>query len=430
MYLDFFQLQRAPFHVTPDPAFFYSFPGHREALSALICGVMLRKGFIALTGEVGVGKTTILRSFLERIDQEQTQVIYLLNAYVSFNDLLQTLLQEFDAVPESESAFVRVNQLHRIFIEQFRRGRNVVLIVDEAQNMPVETLEGLRVLSNLETATEKLLQIIFCGQPEFDDKLDQSKLRQLKQRIAVRATVMPLTEVEGRRYIQHRLALAGATDRAIFTQGAIREIVKEARGIPRLINILCDNALITAYGYQKQQVPRKVAREIIADRKVRTRPRANWRRVPAVGVAAAVMAAGGFLSGAIGFGLLQEDGQRSPAEIQRPLLQLPPPITDSTAALTQTAPQMAPSPLTGGAVRQIAAAEPVAVNRSRQEPVTRVVKPGDRLIDLVEEVYGVRDERHLVQLVQRHNPQIRNSHLIYAGDRLIFPTVDYQELKQ
>jgi len=427
MYLDFFQLQRAPFHVTPEPAFFYSFPGHREALSALIYGVVLRKGFIAITGEVGVGKTTILRSFLEQIDREQTRIIYLLNADVSFNDLLQTLLQEFDAVPEAENAFLRLNQLHHVLIEQFRRGRNVVLIVDEAQNMPVETLEGLRVLSNLETATDKLLQIIFCGQPEFDDKLERSELRQLKQRIAVRATVMPLTEAEGIRYIQHRLALAGAADRAIFTPGAIRRIVKEARGIPRLINILCDNALVTAFGYQERQVKGRVAREIIADRKVRSRPRAAGRwRVPAIGVAAAAMAAGVFLSGAIDFGLLR-DVQPSPAEAQRPLLQLLPSIADSVVAPTQVAPPVVADTPTGE-VAQTAAAEPAAVKGSEQEPVTRVVKPGDRLLDLVEAVYGVRDER-LVQLVQRHNSQLKNSNLIRVGDRLVFPAADHEELK-
>jgi general secretion pathway protein A len=422
MYLDFFQLQRSPFHVTPDPAFLYASPGHREALSALIYGVMLRKGFIALTGEVGMGKTTILRTFLERIEPEQTQVIYLLDANISFDALLQTMLLEFGAVLDAEYAFMRVNQLHLILIDQFRQGRNVVLIVDEAQNMPIETLEGLRVLSNLETATDKLLQIIFCGQPEFDDKLDRSELRQLKQRIAVRATVMPLTEAEGIRYIQHRLALAGAIDRVIFTQGAIKTILKEARGIPRRINILCDNALVTAFGYQQRRVKASVVREVIADRKVQTRPRVRRWRWPAVGVAATVVTAGVFLSGASDFGFLSEV-QRSPVEALRPLLQWPPPTADSTAAPTQTMLPLVPSTPTGGAVGQTAAVEPVAVKAGEPEPVSRVVKPGDRLIDLVETVYGGRDER-LVQWVQRHNPQIKNSHRIHVGDRLVFPPAD------
>jgi general secretion pathway protein A len=447
MYLDFFQLQKAPFHVTPDPDFFCSFPSHREALATLIYGVMLKKGFIALTGEVGVGKTTILRSFLKRIEQrEEIKVIYLLNADVSFNDLLQTLLHEFDAIPASESAFMRVNQLHHILIDQFRQGRNVVLIVDEAQNMPVETLEGLRVLSNLETATDKLLQIVFCGQPEFDDKLERPELRQLKQRIAVRAVVRPLTEAEGIRYIQRRFSLAGATDRALFTPDALRRIVKEARGIPRLINILCDNALATACGYHEQQVKGRVAREIIADRKVRTRPRTGWWSVPVIGVAAAIMAAGVFLSGAIYFGLMRGEQQLAPVEprgtqggaIDFGLTQGPPPSPAETARLPSAPPSpdsvAAPTPAVlpvapdapTAEVAQTAAAELAAVTTGEPEPVTRVVKTGDRLTDLVEEVYGVRDE-HLVQWVQRHNPLLKNSNLIRIGDRLVFPPANHQD---
>ncbi len=468
MYLDFFQLQRSPFHVTPDPAFLYASPGHREALSALIYGVMLRKGFIALTGEVGMGKTTILRTFLERIESEQTQVIYLLDANISFDALLQTMLLEFGAVLDAEYAFMRVNQLHLILIDQFRQGRNVVLIVDEAQNMPVETLEGLCVLSNLETATDKLLQIIFCGQPEFDDKLDQPELRQLKQRIAVRATVMPLTAAEGIRYIQHRLALAGAIDRVIFTHGAIKKIVKEARGIPRRINILCDNALVTAFGYQERQVKESVVREVIADRKVQTRPRVRRWRWPAVGVAATIMAAGVFLSGASDFGFLSEM-QRGSVEALRPLLprtfasgsrtargeavesrsssmngpstsgpveelgqtdeakallQSPPaPVTESAAVLAQVTSTLGSNSSAGDVAAQITAAD----KAGKPEWVTRVVKPGDRLIDLVGAIYGGRDER-LVQWVQRHNAQIKNSHIIHIGDRLVFPPVDRQEL--
>ena len=254
MYLHFFRLRREPFQVTPDPDFFYLSPGHREALAALIYGVEQRKGFIAITGEVGVGKTTVLRAFLEGIDRQQIQVIYLLNAKVQFDDVVEMLLQELGAEPESESTFQRVSQFHRLLIERFRQDRNVVLVVDEAQNMPAETLEGLRTLSNLETATDKLLQIVFCGQPELDEKLARPELRQLRQRIAVRATVKPLTKAEGMDYIQHRLSMAGAPNRPIFTGAAIRLILREAKGIPRLINILCDNALVTAFGYQERQV--------------------------------------------------------------------------------------------------------------------------------------------------------------------------------
>mgnify|MGYP003584688963 CR=1 FL=1 len=475
MYLDFFQLQRTPFHVTPDPAFLYASPGHREALSALIYGVMLRKGFIALTGEVGMGKTTLLRAFLEQVDPDQTKIIYLLNSNLSFDDLIKSMLQEFGVVLDAEHAFSRMDRLHLLFIEQFRQGRNVVLVIDEAQNMPTETLEGLRVLSNLETATDKLLQIIFCGQPEFDDKLNQSDLRQLKQRIVVRATIMPLARAEAIQYIQHRLALAGAENRVIFTPGAIREIVKEAQGIPRLINILCDNALVTAFGYQKRPVSRNIVREVIADRKAQTRPPVRRWRVLGVGVAATILAAGIFLnrqSHFSDFNVLLEapwpllerilpmasrtvqwasgesefsapDGASTgpvpnltkgsgPADGAK-VIQQAPPIAQSAAAPTPLIPMLTPNSPTGDAVEQTAAqtaaAKSAANKAGKPGWVTRIVKPGDRLIDLVEAVYGSRDDRW-VQQVQRYNSHIKNSHVIHVGDRLVFPPADHQESGQ
>ena len=297
MYLDFFKLQREPFHITPDPAFFYLFPSHREALAALLYGVDRRKGFVAVTGEVGVGKTIILRAFLERLNREHTKVIYLLNANVPFEDLLRTLLQEFGYTPEADSRSAMVNQVHWVLVEHLSKDRNVALIIDEAQNMPAETMEGLRILSNLETTTDKLLQIVFCGQPELDEKLARPELRQLKQRIAVQARVSPLTRAEGTQYIQHRLATAGAPDTTVFTKGAVRQIVSAARGMPRVINILCDNALATALGYQQRRVTRRVVKEIIRDFKAsfRLKP-ARWRLATAIGTGTvAVAVSAGFL---------------------------------------------------------------------------------------------------------------------------------------
>ncbi len=444
-----------------------------------------------------MGKTSILRAFIELIDQEQTKVIYLLNPDVSFNDLLQTLLQEFDVVPESESNFIRVNQLHHILINQFNQGRNVVLIVDDAQNMPVATLEGLRVLSNLETTTDKLLQIVFCGQPEFDDKLLRSELRQLQQRIAVRATLAPLTEAQGVRYIQHRLNQAGAADSAIFTSAAIKRILKEARGVPRLINILCDNALITAYGYQQRQVNAKVVREIIADHTVRARPQVRRWGLSAGSLVVAIVTAGMFLSGITDLGLLWET-QPNPAKVEELFVQLRPPVTDSVLVPSQfVVPPLAPIKPTDVAVSQTVPIdgidesttdnldkqksvptlvptkpvsqtvpidgidEPTTDNLDKQKSVptlvptkpvsqtvpidgidepttdnagehasfTWVVKTGDRLIDLVEAVYGVRDER-LLEWVRRYNPQLKNVNFIQVGERLTFPAINHKELKR
>lgn len=450
MYLDFFQLKREPFHVTPDPAFFCFSPSHGEALAALIYGVAQRKGFIVVTGEVGVGKTTILRAFLERIDQTQTKVVYLLNANVALDDILKTLLRAFDAQAEAESTFQRVNQLNVILIEHYRQARNLVLIIDEAQNMPAETLEGLRVLSNLETATDKLLQIVFCGQPEFDEKLASPDLRQLKQRIAVRATVKPLTHAQGRDYIQHRLAMAGAPESTIFTNGAIQQILQVAQGVPRLINILCDNALVTAFGYQERQVTGRVTKEIIADSKASVYPRYLRWRLPAVGVAVAATGAGLFLSGVVRLDLMPDAEPRPSKPLQLTSIPesaqaltpvTPAPVPDTATGPTpatperedkqmresETLPKPAATPETPSAGDPATTAtESIAAKVSEEAPVERIVKPGDRLLDLVEDVYGVRDER-LVKLVKQRNSQIKNPNIIRIGDRLIFPPAGGQD---
>jgi len=168
--------------------------------------------------------------------------------------------------PGSDDIFEMVNRLHHLLIEEYRRGNNVVLIIDEAQNMPVETLENLRMLSNLETSTDKLIQIVLVGQPEFEQKLNKSKLRQLKQRVAVRSTMAPFTLEESLNYIQHRLAKVSIEKKnPIFTRGALKKIVKRAGGIPRTINILCDNALITGFGYREKQVNKRIVKEIVSD---------------------------------------------------------------------------------------------------------------------------------------------------------------------
>jgi general secretion pathway protein A len=483
MYLDFFALQREPFQVTPDPAFFYLFPSHREALAAILYGVEQRKGFVAIIGEVGVGKTTILRAFLDRLDRDRTKVIYLLNADVAFVDLLRALLQEFGIVPEAETTFAMENQLHRVLIEQFRQDRNVALIIDEAQNMPVQTMEGLRILSNLETTTDKLLQIVFCGQPELEQKLAQPELRQLKQRIAVQARVAPLTPAESVCYIQHRLSTAGVADATIFDKGAIDQIVAVAQGIPRVINILCDNALATALGYQERRVTRQVAKEIVRDHEGKFHSRTpRWPLATAMGAGAAAALGAGllFLVNPVG---LESAGDATPSRTvprtQRYVQPIPQivPVTVRTSSMTAqaaaadgtpedgqtpgSAKEDVAQPLEAGTAaptpvheqedrqpdgKRLAAAtvdqpntsaeteakapraeeltgQPAAPQQSSDEPVTRIVRPGDRLIELVAEVYGERDLR-LVQLVQKHNPQVKNANLIYSGDCLIFPSLD------
>jgi general secretion pathway protein A len=276
MYLAYYGLQREPFHTTPDPSFLFLSPSHKEALGAIIYGVEKRKGFIAIIGEVGSGKTSILRAYLERKAPQKQKTIYIFNPALSFHELLIAIFRGLELVPRHDDVTEMVNQLHEALVTEYQAGGTVVLAIDEAQNMPVETLENLRMLSNLETSTDKLIQIILLGQPELDSLLKQPALRQFQQRIALWATICPLTEEESRAYIEHRIARATTTGTpllynknevtpSLFTKGALNLIVRQAKGIPRRLNVLCDNALITGFGRQCKPVSVSVAKEIIRD---------------------------------------------------------------------------------------------------------------------------------------------------------------------
>lgn len=300
MYTAFYELRQEPFHVTPDPEFLFPSPAHKEALAAIIYGIEQRKGFVAITGEVGVGKTTILRSYLELADRKHLKLIYIYNASLTFDELLTTLFQELEIPERPPTTFLAVNRLHEELIEFYRKNTTVVLIVDEAQNMPVDTLESLRMLSNLETVSEKLIQIVLIGQPEFDEMLQEHRLRQLRQRIAIHARINPLTLEDSIAYLTHRLNRVALSRKPVFTRQAIRMIAEAANGIPRTLNILSDNALITGFGAQTRPVDAKIVREVLSDRRLapagRSR-RAGWMTGRAVAAAILVVAALGLGAG-------------------------------------------------------------------------------------------------------------------------------------
>ncbi|MBN1867042.1 AAA family ATPase [Candidatus Sumerlaeota bacterium] len=264
MYQSFFGFQAFPFSITPDPAFLYPSPSHREALATIVYGVDQRKGFVLLTGEVGSGKTTVVRSYLEQVDRDRVKPVYVFNPDLPFKDLLRTVMQEL-GVDTHDDEYEMLRRLYEIVIEEYRQDRNVVMIVDEAQNMPVETLESLRTLSNLETPEAKLLQIVLVGQPELDEKIGRTELRQLRQRMAVRATLRPLTLEESAEYVLYRLGLVTQDKENVFSPRAVDTIVRRAQGSPRLINILCDNALIASYGLREKRVSARTARMVIRD---------------------------------------------------------------------------------------------------------------------------------------------------------------------
>lgn len=269
MYLNFFNLKREPFQITPDPSFLYLSQGHKEALASIIYGVEKKKGFILIIGDVGVGKTTILRAYLEKAEKTKLKTIYLFNSNISYHNLLRYIFSELGITPISDDICNMVSQLNKILIDEYKQGKNILLLIDEAQNMPADTLENLRMLSNLETTTEKLLQIVFSAQPEFEKTLNLLELKQLRQRIAVKATIKPLNAKEALHYINHRIMKAAEQESILFSALALRGIIRSSGGIPRVINVLCDNCLISAFGYGSKKVGFRVVREIVQDLGIR-----------------------------------------------------------------------------------------------------------------------------------------------------------------
>ena len=260
--LGFYGLREQPFNPTPDPRFLHLTPAHQEALAQLLYGVEERKGFILLTGEVGTGKTTLLQALLERLD-ETTAVAFITNPMPGFEDILEYMLEDLGIAKLGESHAQRLVAFRNSLVERCRAGQNTVLILDEAQDLDPRTLEQIRLLSNFETKTEKILQILLVGQPELRDKLDLPQLRQLKQRIGLRCQIPPLTAGQVRDYIFSRLRVAGAQDLALFSPGAIVRIAQYSGGIPRIVNTVCDHCLLFAYADQVRRIGRTTVEEAI-----------------------------------------------------------------------------------------------------------------------------------------------------------------------
>lgn len=410
MYANFYNLKKEPFHITPDPEFLFLSPSHKEALGSIIYGIGHKKGFVLITGEVGVGKTTIVRSYLEDVDRSKLKIIYIFNSNVSFQGLLKTIYRELGIIDLTDDVFELVNQLHYVLIEEYKKGITVVLIIDEAQNMPVETLENIRMLSNLETSTDKLIQIVFSGQPEFEQKLERKELRQLKQRIAVRATIRPLSAAESRAYILHRLNKASAKNSALFTDGALRRIIKEAQGIPRLINILCENAFITALGYQQRRITSGVVKEVISDFSGGKKGQALKTALASLAIVLAMLSS---------YFLYTLNNHQAGSEAsKRPVPLVMARKTDNTTVKPAVSMQKEPS--TEGPSIPV---EPGGTLRETPEtasPVIKVVKAGDTLSQLVAEVYGVSNKK-LLTLVKESNASINDANRILVGDQILFP---------
>jgi general secretion pathway protein A len=451
-YNAFYGFKSSPFHVTPDPDNILLTEAHKDAIGAIHYGIVARKGFVVVTGEVGVGKTSVLRASLDRLDAASTKIVYLFNPRLTPTELYQTILTDLGESPEGRQDVLTA--LQHLLLKLYNGGLNVVLAIDEAQNMPEETLEDLRVLSNLETRSDKLLQIVLVGQPELDATLGKSSLRQLQQRIAVRATIPELGLKQSFRYVRHRLAVAGrADDNPLFSLAALSYIAYAADGNPRRLNVFCDNALINGLGYRAERITLAIAREALRPfkRSLRAHPRRlGWI---AAFAALAVLSAFGLttLQSSVKAWLGQSgEGQiaatSAPAPVAEPGATMPTikaaaPVTDppssepvaSDALAANGVPTPAPSasaPTVTPTVEPVAEPAPafkgVTASTDDDGPprsdggIDVVVRPGNSLLQLCRSIYGRCDSTTL-QLVLKTNPQIRSARLIVSGRTVVFP---------
>lgn len=274
MYENFFGFTERPFQLVPNPAYLFLSKSHEEALAHLSYAASQGDGFVEITGEVGTGKTTLCRAFLEKLGPE-TEVAYIFNPKLTPVQLLKSINEELNIDSKAETTQELVVQLNKFLLHKKREGKSVILLIDEAQNLSRDTLEQLRLISNLETSTSKLIQIILVGQPELKQLLDSPTMRQLSQRIALSCHLRPLNLAETRAYIQHRLWVASRNAKSIITPWACLAVYRFSRGLPRLINIACDRALLTAFGLGISTVTRPIARKAILELSSRRRFRSR-----------------------------------------------------------------------------------------------------------------------------------------------------------
>jgi general secretion pathway protein A len=265
IYNPYFGFSENPFNISPDPEFLYRSPQHEEALANLIYGVRSRKGFIVLTGEVGTGKTTMLECLRDYLDTMRTEFAFIFNSRLTPDQFFEMMAFDFDLECDRKSKTDVLFALNTLLLKQAEKGRTCVLLVDEAHNLEWDVLEEIRLLGNLENRGGKLLQIILAGQPELDRKLDAPNLRQLKQRVVLRCNLNPLEPDEAIAYIETRLARAGMPDQTVFSPELLEEIYKRARGIPRVINLICDNLLVTAFAMERKKCTREMLDEVCQD---------------------------------------------------------------------------------------------------------------------------------------------------------------------
>ena len=264
MYNQFYNFSEKPFNLTPDPKFLYYTPSHREALASMVYGINERRGFVAITGEVGTGKTTLIYTLLSNLN-EKVKTAFVYHTTDTFEELLAHILIDLKVNIATDQKVSLLQKLNEYLTHNVSADETLAIIIDEAQNLPIKVMEEFRLLSNIETSKQKLLQILLVGQPELDVLLNSPDLRQLKQRIGIRRTIQPLSQQESREYIEHRLSIVGSSCDNVFTPDALSLICKHANGIPRVINIICDNAFLIGYSLSQKRITAKIINEVIGD---------------------------------------------------------------------------------------------------------------------------------------------------------------------
>jgi type II secretory pathway predicted ATPase ExeA len=446
MYQQYFGFRESPFSITPDPGFFYANSVYLEAFANLRYGIEAKKGFIAVTGEVGTGKTTLLRKLMLSLDQT-IQTVLIFNTDVTFNELLRVILRELGLPTEGKDRLSMVEELNDYLIEQLEQGRVVCLLIDEVQNLSDESLEGLRLLSNLETDQHKLLQIVLIGQPEFQVKLDQPHLRQLKQRIAIRCEIARLEDDEIGSYINFRLRAAGCVNNDLFHPDAVDQIALYSKGIPRLINVICDNALLIAFASSQKNVSPNVIGEVACDLKLTTHNQLTEKKIKLPifkgdpRTEAIVDEASGrnsrgkskrwqgsavaacFIIGVfIGLASLSEPRRffmHSAGKLlnafQKNLIEWAVTFTDQTINPQTIMPKVAT------AVLQKAATD----SSSKDYPVT--IQYGSTIFQIATDAYGTNALLGM-DLIKEFNPEIQNLNWVNAGQDLLLPVLTQETL--
>lgn len=424
MYAEHFGLAAEPFDLVPNPAYLYLGKQYQEAMAALQYGLTDRRGFTTLIGEVGTGKTTLLYNLLADLP-DGIDVAFVSYADQAFPGLLSLLLTDLSVPHDGSSETGMLSALQQELVTRARAGRTVAFVIDEAQNLSDQTLERLRLLSNIETAEHKLLQIVLVGQPELQDRLRQQHLRQLNERVSVRAQLRPLGRDEMTRYVEHRLARVGGSLNTLFTPAARRMLFWRAGGIPRRANILFHNGLLFAFGHGQRTVTARTAWEAIRemnDRPIRGRgfslPR--WAAAAAlIGMGCLVLLGQGFGPGGreSGAGIVPSVTDRE-AHAASPQSAPPPAVVESTQAAAQL-------PSTPGGEHP--AAEPAQRRAipSRDDTMAVRILPGATLTSLAREIYGTdvspSEFAQLIDQILRLNPQVRDGNLIVAGGTLRLP---------